>query len=266
MTRKATVEIQIPGVWDKNIPSFMEKLIPQKKYDYFTALRHNIANAKILGMLFHRICGDYDVSTPSLFTEKFKLLKKWLFLSDRTDKLPNGAYLAMWKAWKLYQDAGEGRIPDCHSDYRASLEELYPESQYMFVSRTVVTEPIYYLYKPQKPEDMEIDNDEEEVPQYDEYGNLLIPPPCLVADSYIQTSKVFEYLHRHYLSIPCDYCGHNLSMEKFCVSLPCKHFVHITCCENYKCLKCEDERLSPSNWYTTAWEEHIVSENEDNTL
>jgi hypothetical protein len=264
MTRRATLDIQIPGVWDKNIPSFMETLIPQKKYDYFTALRHNISNPKILGVIFHRICGDYIVSTPSLFTEKFKLLKKWLFLSDRTDKLPTGAYLAMWKAWKLYQDAGEGKILDCQSHYRASLEELYPENQYMFVSSKVVTEPIYYLYKPQKPEDMEIDDDEEEQqPEFDEYGNPMIPPPCLVADSYIQTSKMFEYIYRHYLSVPCDYCGHNLELGTISLSVTCNHFVHKTCCENYQCLKCDSEK-----WRTTftAWEEHTVSENEDNTL
>lgn len=264
MTRKATLEIQIPGMWDKNIPSFMEKLNPQKKYDYFMALRHNIANSKILGVLFHRICGDYDDSTPSLFTEKFKLLKKWLFLSDRTDKLPNGAYLAMWKAWKLYQEAGEGKISTCESYYRSSLEELYPEHQYMFVSSRAVTEPIYYLYKPQKHEDMEIDNEEEEEqPQYDEYGNPLIPPPCMVADSYIQTSKVFEYLNRHYLTVPCDYCGYNLDLGTICVSVPCNHFVHKTCCENYQCLKCDSEKWRTMTT-TTAWE-HVVSENEDNT-
>lgn len=260
MTRKASLEIQIPGVWHKNIPSFMEKLNPQNKYDYFMALRHNITNSKILGVLFHRICGNYNHTTQSIFTEKFKLLKKWLFLSDRTDKLPSGAYLAMWKAWKLYQDAGEGKISACESKYKSYIEELYPENQYMFVSNKVVTEPIYYLYKPQKKqEDMEIDEEDQ---QYDEYGNPLIPPPCMAVDSYIQTSKMFEYLYRNYLSVPCDYCGHNLDMTTICLSLQCNHFVHNTCCENYQCLKCESEKWRTT---TTAWE-YIASENEDNTL
>ena len=268
MTRKTNSEIKILGVWDKNIPLFMDKLHPQKKYDYFTCMKHNISNPKILGVIFHRICGDYESNVQSQFTEKFKLLKKWLFLSDRTDKLPSGAYLAMWKAWKLYQEVGYGKILASEYYYKASLDELYPESEYMFVSSKAVTEPIYYLYKPNKIEAQNESIDENQMDiedEYDQYGGYIMPEIQTVADSYIQTSKMFEYLNRNFMVIPCDYCRRNLSPDTLCISLSCNHFVHKTCCQDYQCLKCEDEKLYRFLMSTTTTSDD-VSENGDNIL
>lgn len=265
MTRKTITEIQTLGTWDKNIPMFMDDLQPQNKYDYFMALKHNLSNNKVLPVLFHRICGDYDSSTPVVFTEKFKLLKNWLFLTDRTDKLPAGAYLVMWKAWKTYQEAGFRQIQSSEDTYRCSLEDLFPVQYHMYISNRPMTQPLYYMYN--KSSTMKIE-DRASNETIDEYG---IPAPVLGRHSYIQTWKVFEYINRHYSLMSCDYCGHKLTVETLCVSLECDHFVHNSCCEDYQCLQCQHQKLYPP-WYlcstsspsSTAMELDY-SENEDNT-
>jgi len=265
MTRKTT-EIQVLGTWDKNVPMFMEDLYPQKKYDYFMALKHNLSQNRVLPVLFHRICGNYDTTTPVVFTEKFKLLKKWLFLTDRTDKLPPGAYLVMWKAWKTYQEAGSRRIASCDEIYDTSIESLFPAEYHMYISSRPLQQPLYYMYNKasRRIEDTagEDDANSHEI-EFDEFGNPRIPAPILLQDTYIQTLKVFEYINRHYLSMPCDYCSHNLTMETICLSLSCNHFVHHTCCENYQCLKCESDKLYPSFMMSRAME--LDSLDGDNT-
>jgi hypothetical protein len=264
MTKKSTIEIQVSGTWSKNIPMFMDDLYPQIKYDTFMALKHNLSHNKVLPVIFHRICGDYDTTTPVVFTEKFKLLKKWLFLTDRTDKLPSGAYLVMWKAWKTYQEAGYHKIPSCEDIYESSLEDLFPKEYHMYISSRPLTQPLYYMYNKGDTSRMIVDNKDrqEKEPEFDEYGNPRIPAPILIQDTYIQTSKLFEYMNRHYTVMPCDYCGHNLTIQSLCVSLSCTHFVHHTCTENYQCLKCESDKVSP--WFSRAMELESL-ENEDNT-
>lgn len=224
--------LTISGTWDKNIPTFLEHLTPQKKYDCFTALRYNVMNFKVLSVLFHRLCGNYDSDAP----EKFKELKRWLFLTDRTDKLPPGAYLTLWKPWKMYQDTGTNKIKDCEDYYDICVEELYPEDQYMYVSTNKIIDPIYYLHKPHQVINGDVEMKEQE---YDAFGNPIIPEPYLNKDSHIQTSKVFEYIFRNYLKMPCEWCGMELSLNTMAVHLECSHFVHRHCLEDYECQACK---------------------------
>lgn len=237
--------ISVPGIWNKNVPVFMEDFHHQKKYDCFMALKHNLNNTKTLAVLFHRLCGSFDKSTPVTFTEKFKLIKVWLFLTDRTDKLPNKAYVALWKAWKLYTDTGFSRVVNADTLYNQHWDDFYPSSEYMYVSNKPMTEPLYFMYKPQRYRNDDDSDDVEFHDEYDRFGNPIIPDTVIYEDSYIQTSKVFEYLNRHFFNIPCDYCGNHLNMDNLCLSLTCKHMVHTTCCENYSCLQCESENLYP---------------------
>ena len=228
MSRKIINSLMVTGVWDKNIPEFMETLKPQLKYDYFHAFKFNLPNCKVLSVLFHRLCGDYDNDAP----EKFKELKRWLFLTDRTDKLPPGAYLTMWKPWKIYQDSMGQKIKDCEDYYDNSIDELYPEDQFRYVSLRKINEPLYYLYKPQQIINDDVEMKEQE---YDDFGNPIIPEPYYNKDSNIQTSKVFEYIFRNYMGMPCEWCRNELTLDSIAVHLECSHFVHQRCLEEYTC-------------------------------
>ena len=48
------------------------------------ALKHNMSNVKIIAVLIHRLCGNYDEGHKANFTDKFKQLKQWLFGTYRT--------------------------------------------------------------------------------------------------------------------------------------------------------------------------------------
>jgi hypothetical protein len=223
-----------------NVPTFLSKESPQYKYDYFMALKHNISVTKLLAVLIHRLCGNYDERFKSSFTDKFKQLKQWLFRSYRTEDIPQVAYTTLWKSWTIYRDTQEKKIATMEKYYDIQIDDLYPEEERMYVSLTPITQPVYYLYKPEKivMEANHVQN-QEPVDLLDIYGNPIIPEP--VRNEMISLRTIFEYGFRNYCSpmLRCECCRGELFVQTIAMNLRCTHVVHTTCLESYTCPLCE---------------------------
>lgn len=223
-----------------NVPTFLDKESPQYKYDYFMALKHNISNTKVMAVLIHRLCGNYNDKSKAYFTDKFKQLKQWLFRSYRTEDIPQVAYTSLWKSWTIYKDTQAKKISAFETFYDAQILDLFPEEDRMYVSLTPISQPVYYLYKPEKVVAEVIPEKKiEDQPQaYDHYGNLIIPQA--IPNDTIPIRSMFEYMFRNYTGqMKCECCRHPLQPETVALHLNCTHLVHRTCLDHYFCPLCE---------------------------
>ena len=230
-------------MWDLNIPCFMGGKNAQETYDYFMALKSNISNIKIMAVLLHRLCGDYSEDRKVAFTDMFKQLKQWIFGSYRTEEIPPVSYTSLWKSWKLVQEETQKKkmINLCDKYYQMNIKDFVDEDDFMYVSTTPVNKPVYYLCKPEKMVIEEADEPPENnivIMNLDSYGNPIIPKACDPKDEVVQVSALMNYLSRHFVSSPCDYCNQSLCLQTIIV-LSCNHIVHKSCrINNYKCPTC----------------------------
>lgn len=212
----------------------------QITYDCFTALKHNITDIKLTAVLFHRICGNYDEERKAMFTDMFKQLKQWLFGTYRTAAIPQNTYITVWKAWKMFQSAKETKIVSYERFYKKPLSELYPNEEYMYVSSTPITEPVYYLYKPEKKSILETKNDDEMVIEKDDDQ---IPSPSTMETAVLPVQNFFDYMFRNFncdIKFGCEWCRTELTPCSVDVTLKCTHFVHRNCLEdNFICPVCK---------------------------
>ena len=227
-----------------NVPTFLSKESPQLKFDYFMALKHNVSSTKLLAVLIHRLCGNYDDRLKSSFTDKFKQLKQWLFRSYRTEDISSIAYTTLWKSWTIFKDTLDKKILTFEKYYDVHVSDLYPEEERMYVSLTPVSQPVYYLYKPEKMiiEDVpETKNEDQQM--LDIYGNPIIPEA--IANDMISLRSIFDYMDRNFCGsiarLPCEYCRQALQPETVALNLRCTHFVHRTCLSYYTCPVCDCE-------------------------
>jgi hypothetical protein len=225
-----------------NVPTFFAKESPQDKYDYFMALKHNISNTKVMAVLLHRLCGNYNDRLKSSFTDKFKQLKQWLFRSYRTEDIPQVAYTTLWKSWTIFKETQEKRIATVEKYYDLAIMDLYPDEERMYVSATPISQPVYYLYKPEKITVEDVHKQEDmSPPVMDTNGNPIIPNA--VANDMIPLQSIFDYMFRNYCggiaSLPCECCRQPLSPDSLALSLQCSHLVHRSCLEYYSCPLCE---------------------------
>ena len=200
------------------------------------ALKHNMSNVKIIAVLIHRLCGNYDEGHKANFTDKFKQLKQWLFGTYRTESIPQLAYVSLWKSWNNFKETqSEKKLSSCESYYEMPIMDLYPEIDRMYVSLKPIERPIYYLYKPNAQQQQQQQHSEcfSEVvqPPSDFYG---IPKPVPVNNGFLPINSVFEYMNRNsssnnYISFPCEHCGDQLHTDTVSGALECSHFVHHGC-------------------------------------
>lgn len=227
-----------------NVPTLLSNESPQYKFDYFMALKHNISKTKLLAVLIHRLCGNYDDRLKSSFTDKFKQLKLWLFRSYRTEDIPQVAYTSLWKSWTLYKETQEKKINTVEQYYDVHIADLYPEDERMYVSLTPVSQPVYYLYKPEKIVVEDVQEKKKNDDQVDIYGNPIIPEA--ISNDRIPLQSLFEYMDRNYCGslaiVPCEYCRQSLRPETIALNLTCTHLVHRTCLSSYyMCPVCDCE-------------------------
>lgn len=253
MQKKAT-PITFKGKWDINIPSFMSSKSGQEKYDLFMAIKHNINNSNIVANLFHRFLGDYQERNRVYFTDVFKQLKQWLFGSYRTEHITQLAYLSINKGFNAYKTFTANK----DALYKEDLALLYPEEYYMCVTTRPIEETVYYTYKPRR---IYIQNNkkdafqditttfqplsgivqEQQEEEDDDDDGIGIPKPKSMINSNIQTIKMFEYMNRNFLVIPCDYCHRDLDINTLGYT-SCTHMCHRSCLRHgHNCFCCEME-------------------------
>ena len=203
------------------------------------AFKHNITDIKMSAVLFHRICGNFDEAKKSYFTDAFKQIKQWLFRTYRTADIPQTTYITVWKAWTMFQKTKNSRIVTYEKFYDKPLTDLFPEKDYMFVSSKPITEPVYYMCKPEKKNLPPIQEEErvDEVIGKDEFG---IPFPVSRETSALSVSKICDFMFRNCNNFPCEWCRTELYADTLEVNLECSHFIHRTCVEaNHTCPVCK---------------------------
>lgn len=239
----------VTGKWDANVPVFMSSRSGQEKFDFFMAMKYNITNSKLAANLLHRFLGDYQEKNKVYFTDVFKQLKQWLFGTYRTEQISQLAYLAINKGFNTYKQLTRDMII-ADKLYNQDIALMYPEEEYMCVSTQRIEVPIYFTHKPRQiflenknmmedvtsafykaktQEEKDIDDDGE------------IPKAKTLLDSNIQTLKMFEYMNRNFVTIPCDYCRRNLTIHTL-GHTTCSHMCHKGCLgHGYQCYCCEME-------------------------
>lgn len=224
----------------------MSKKTPQEIYDYFMSFKYNISNEKVLAVLLHRLCGTYVSRSKAYFTDMFRQLKQWLFGTYRTEGIPQLAYTNLWKSWSLYKTTESGdRILSGMQYYKKQIMELYPESEYLYISeKPIETKPIYYVMKPELVSTPTFESDKAIVINSQPLGLHGIPEPVLESCD-IKKSELFSYLDRQYLSMRCESCNEMLSSDTLKVVPECNHFIHRSCftSNGYSCPCCENLRL-----------------------
>lgn len=236
----------IKGTWDKNIPTFISSKSPQQIFDVFMALKYNINDAKIVSYLLHRFLGDYREKFKGYYSDVFKQLKQWLFGSYRTEHISQLSYLAINKGYNTYKDLKASLIKD--KKYKTDIALLYPEEEYVCVTTEKIEEPLFFIYKPRKIF-KEVNNKLENITKVfystnkeeDQADTNGIPFPKTVANSNIQTLKMFEYMNRNFFKFPCEYCREHLTVETMAIT-NCSHLCHKSCLKDgLYCYCCENQ-------------------------